>query len=82
LKAYDTVKQYQDEMIQYKICNAKKEWDLYYLYDHILDAHQEMGVCGEPFDTFRSERNPTNHKICIPSPYDKYHINEMPECPF
>ena len=82
LKAYDAMKEYQDEMIKYKICNAKKEWDLYYSYDHIIDAHQEMGVCGEPFDAFRTERNPTNHKICIPSPYDKYRIAEMPECPF
>ena len=82
IKAYEVAKKYQDEMIEVKVCNAKKQWELWSTYDKIIDAHQEMGVYAEPFDAFRSERNPTNYKISLPSPYDKHKIDEMPPYPF
>ena len=82
VKAYEIAKKVQDEMIEVKLCNAKKQWELWGTYDKIIDAHQEMGVFAEPFDCFRSERYPTNYKISLPSPYDKNKIDEMPPYPF
>ena len=82
LRAYESAKQHQDDMIKLKVCNAKQQWSLWETYDRIIDAHQEMGVYAEPFDCFRSERYPTNYKICLPSPYDKNKIDEMPPYPF